>query len=228
MPRQASPNESPPPPRDGGVDRIRLLDLPRGRMVLTAYVGRFGHGGINPRTKKRDRTVLLRRIAYSGQVILDHQWFTAGRWSDHLSKLDIVTLRIKGVKQYERGYVRDGVRKVPRGTVPESHELNTPISATVVKPPGFIGLIVKRLDETMVDIDNFDIWSAAEVVRRGEIIMLSGFQREISIAMSQFVIDQQTREIVAGYITNRLHQYGSTRVNIQAIRRNAAKRKHYA
>lgn len=198
-------------PKYSQVDRDRLRALPRGRS-LTAYVGKFGRGGMNPRTRERDRTVLLRRIAMDGVVVLDHQWFRAGEWSEHLSKLDIVILEANGLEQYNRGYARNGNKPTDNPAL----AITTPTAARVVKPVGFPGLIIKRIDQAMVRMDNYDIAQVASLLRNEHGIK-SWFQREVERDLQGFKITVEAREIAAKYLENRLHQYGSDRVNSRAI-----------
>ena len=190
------------------TDRMRLLDLPKGRILLTAYVGRFGKTSVG-------RTVLLRRIHYGGHMILDHQWFRAGKWSDHLHRYDIVTLNVRGLEKYSRGY--NGRNSG------EAYGLNTPLRANTITPPGFMGLIIKRIDETMVHLDEYDIEAVCKLLRREQIIIHTNFQKAIEKSLAQFVISNNTADVIAGYLTNRQHQYGSQRVSIQAIRRAVAR-----
>ena len=82
--------------------REKLKDLYGQRLTFTATIEVFGS---KPGFKGRSpvKTVLLRDVYLNGDIITDHLWMIAGKWSDQLTVGDTFTFDAR-VGQYVKGY----------------------------------------------------------------------------------------------------------------------------
>lgn len=174
-------------------------------ITLTGYVGKFGR-----KDSTKERTILIRRLIHEYKVVADHQWFICGEWSRELRRWDMVRIISTGVSMYKRGYRHRNMR-VEGG---KTYQLNSPTSASLVKPPLGTDDIIRTIDDTMIEYDMFDHGTVFNVLtKRGD--LLSDFSRRLFNRLPQ-LSDDKANTIVR-YMANRLLQYGSMTVTARAI-----------